>query len=247
MWTLLGRPSHIDMYQIVELLPLGYQKNSILLKLDSGQGPNLSVESSLRREDPNLKLDSKTKYRVCLPYPSAPNKKDGGLKIVDTDEKLKTLNFNSMVPGEFKIYDSARKLKNEEVDLVNVQEMHQHYNYNDFGYLTFEILENVWYAFTYTHKISSESILFIPFRLSGVLNLKKPEYNYNLWVKGGKRYNLQKFLIKSPESEFENFDKFGIVRDSDPMGWDEDIKINTVDGWDSSDDDLAGSDGENSE
>ncbi len=249
MWNLLGRPDQIDMYQIVELLPLGYQKNSILLKLGIARDSSTAALQPLKlKNSPSLEVK---KFRVCFPFPSAANKKDGSLQVLPSpDEKLKTLVPNYLCPDQYKVYDNARKLKSEPVDLVNVQEMYAHYNYNDFGYLTFELLEDVWYGITYTHKISSESIIFIPFRLSGTMNLKKPEYNYSLWVKGGKRYNLQKFLTVSSSKEFPGFDKFSVNKEDEQIssqgfGYEQDIKIHTTDAWDSSDDEpLDGSDSE---
>ena len=229
MWTLNGRPNEIHLNQIVASVEPsgprqgGYQENTFLIKMG---GPG-------------------EKYRLAIPYPWASNKKNGSLIFIETlKNNILGLNPTPINPEETQIYDSARKLKNETVDLINVQEMHQHYNYNDFGYLTFWINANQWYSVSYRHKISSESILFVPCRLPGVMNIRMltdPSivYNYKLWVINGKIFDLQPFVVPLGKDSFcgAEPDTYTIKPMPQGAGYEEDIKIHTTN-WDSSDDEL---------
>jgi len=204
MWFIKGSPDEID-YQIKgSSLENGYQQTDIKFCI-KGQY---------------------SEYIMSLVFPYSVNKENGSLKLINSYfiGGEKPLNIN--------IYDSARKLKNiNDTSLMNIQELHNYYNWDDFGYLTFTVKNNIDYSLSYTHKINSKSVLFLPLKLPTIIEARKPKINVKIYANNILLYNIPKFLIKC-ESDIKDSYLYMIDKKFD---FTQDVELKT-NNWDSSDD-----------
>lgn len=207
MWFIKGSPDCIEYKVRGSSLEGGYQQTDI----------KISVKGEY------------SEYIITFVYPYSVNKQNGSLKFVE----------NYFVgldkPLNIQIYDSARKLKTiNDISLMSVQEMHNYYNWDDFGYITCTLKNNVEYALSYTHKISSKSVIFIPIKLPTIIESRKPKINARIYVNNILPYNIQKFLVKN-ESDIKDSLMYLIDNKFD---YTQDIEFKT-NNWDSSDDEKS--------
>lgn len=209
MWFIKGSPDDIDYQLRGSSLENGYQQTDIKLCI-KGEYPE---------------------YILSMVFPYSVNKEKGSLKFV---EKY----FTGEMPLNINIYDSARKLKTiNDTSLMNIQEMHNYYNWDDFGFLTLTVKNNVEYSLSYTHKINSKSVVFLPIKLPTIIESRKPKMNVKVYANNVLLYNIEKFLIKA-ESDIKDSNLYLIDKKFD---YTKDIEFKT-NNWESSDDELYDSD-----
>ncbi len=238
MWFIKGRPDKIQLNAVLISLPNGYQHTTLQFRVQPKEGEDV---------------------RIAIPFPWAPHKDSGGF-VLETNHTLELIQqdiaelpsgVTKYTADDVKIYDNARKLKREEVDLINVGDMYTYYNYADFGFVTVHLEPDKWYQLSYRHKISALSTLFVPCRLPVTIIMQKPEYEFKLWVINGNKFNLPTFLrkLEYPSRVMnllpESYETLHCYAYTDGWDWETDVDIHTTN-WESSDDEVE-SDPEDSE
>ncbi len=187
------------------------------------------------------------KVWIAIAFPWAPHKPNGGFKII-SNNFLTLLEENSdnieditqLCEDDIQIWIRLRSLKSEkDIELVHVQEMIQWY-LDDIGVLTFWATPQHTYQINYSHKIASDSCLFLPTRLPIIIaSAHKPKMDYKVWVVDGVTVELPKYLERVECLKLEN-----LLKESQKTldcftftdwDWDEDTRIHT-ENWESSDD-----------
>jgi hypothetical protein len=214
MWFFRGKPENLRVNCIVNSCDKGYQEMSISFLVN---GSN------------NTKDDQ---FYVGIPYPLSPNKQNGGFSLTKLELNLFERNENTRVitNEDITFYENPRKLKeNKDLELVHIQDLCE-WHVDDMGVVCFWVKNNEWNEITYRHKISNDSMLFVPTRLPIIIANSPINVVYNIWLLNGKLYNLQKHLNKV--SCVDGITHFTISN----WTWDFDTKFHS-DNWESSDDD----------
>lgn len=242
LWFLTTHPNSVEINAFVASLPKSYQRITQRFMITSNSE------------------DTSTFSRICVPFPWSPEKDDGGLKFIqDDDHILDTLlsasNTNSdNIPeasfireNDVKVYRKVLSLKNDQLDVnpLLVIDLAEKYSWDDWGFMTFEILPNKWYTLSYTHKISVYSTLCVPTILPINLVYKGLPISVNVFAADAEQRGKQKFLTVedvTPEqldiavrAGFKTLDRY--TTDSSFNG-DSDVSISTCN-WESSDDELG--------
>ena len=228
MWFLKGRPTNIDIKALISSIANGYQQTS--------------YRFCVQTEDNNEKV------WLALPAPWAPHKPNGSIKVND-DNLLTLLEENSGNNEEFvtlseqdiEIWERLRDLKVQpNIELMHVQELIT-WHLDDIGVMTFWAEPGKTYQISYTHKIASDSCMFMPTRLPTIIAAHKPEVHCKLWIVNGIVLELQEYQQKmSVDSKLcsllrESQESLDLLSFGEWM-WDQDTRINT-NNWESSDDD----------
>ena len=124
-----------------------------------------------------------------------------------------------------------RDLKTQpDIELVHVQEIIQWY-LDDIGVMTMWVNAGETYQIDYSHKIASDSCLFLPTRIPTLVQTISPEMDYQLWTIDAFLVDIPNYLHKESSSNKVDHFTFG------EWGWDYDTRINT-NNWESSDDEF---------
>jgi len=227
MWFLKGRPTSINIKALISSVANGYQQTSY-----------------------RFSVEAEEKVWVAVAIPWAPHKPNGSFKIVNED-LLTLIEENSgntekvtvLTEDDIHIWERLRDLKIQpEIELVHVQELINWY-LDDIGVITFWAQPGETYQINYTHKIASDSCLFLPTRLPTIIMAHKPHVQYKLWVVDGITIDLQKHLRQGPfdpnlcELLKESQSTLDLLEFTE-WGWDDDTRVNT-ENWESSDDDYT--------
>ena len=223
MWFLKGRPTNIKVRALVASINGGYQQTNYRFSVESNE-----------------------KVWIALAVPWAPHKPNGSFKITNEDQ-LSSLVAEDTLPSptvltdvDIEVWERLRDLKTQDnIELIHVQELINWY-LDDIGVITFWVEPGKTYQLNYTHKIASDSCLFLPTRLPTIIAARKPDMDYKLWVVDGVTLEVQKWLKRETVEGLSRNMKLLSFRE---WGWDEDTRINT-DNWESSDDDYESSDSE---
>ena len=239
MWFLKGRPSSITVQALISSIAGGYQQTNY-----------------------RFNINAEGKVWIAIAFPWSPHKPNGSFKIVDTDllSQIKESKENTILTADdIKIWERLRSLKTEpNIELMHVQELINWY-LDDIGVITFWAEPGKTYQLNYSHKIASDSCLFLPTRLPVVIASRKPEMDYGVWVVNGLIHDLAKHLkretidpqlqelVPGSSLDYLSFKEITGYREKIPIywEWDEDTRVNT-NNWESSDDDWESSDEENS-
>jgi hypothetical protein len=229
MWFLNGRPDAISVQAVIYSICGGYQKTKFQFQVTDD-------------------ADTEKKFWIAVAFPWAPNKSQGGLKLLDhKSETVVEGVFNNadvyLQEQDVKIWERLRSLKVEaDIELVHVQELVNWY-LDDIGVITLWIESGKTYQLCYEHKIASDSCLFFPSRLPTIIASRQPKMDYRLWVVNGLHLELPKFLQKVKQDVIEDSQtgRSTVVEyQFKEWEWDEDTRIHT-DNWASSDDELESS------
>ncbi len=231
MWFLKGRPTSINVWALIASVANGYQQTSYRFRIEA--------------EEATTK-DGKVWIAIAIPW--APHKPNGSLTFIKNN-LLALLEENSgnteqatiLKKEDVEIYERLRSLKTSpDIELVHVQDMIQWY-LDDIGVITFWAETGKTYQLDYSHKIASDSCLFLPTRLPMVIaSVHKPKMDYKLWVVNGLSIDLKSQLHRK---EFNPRLK-GVLKESQETldcftisdwEWDNDTRIGT-ENWESSDD-----------
>lgn len=224
MWFLKGRPTSINVKALIASVSGGYQQTSY----------RFSVQAD-------------GKVWIALATPWAPHKPNGSFKIVENN-LLTLLEENSgntedvtvLGDDDIEIWERLRSLKAQpNIELVHVQELINWY-LDDIGVITFWAEPGKTYQINYTHKIASDSHLFLPTRLPTIIASHKPDIQYKVWVVNGIVVDLQTSVQRDTfdpqlhELLKESQGSLDLLKFTE-WDWDEDTRIST-DNWESSDD-----------
>lgn len=222
MWFFKSRPVSITVYGFVENLPKGYQKTEYRFNVSSNEEKCID-----------------NKLCIGIVFPFSPNKQNGGFSLLKEDclsklepELSEPIYINN---DNIEVTDEFRKFKNNNYDLVNIQNLSQTY-LDDFGIIKTWIEQNKWYHISYKHKISSDSKLFFPSTLPLVVeNVDKPTMDYKLWVNNNIPYEkCQELTPLNYNVDMINVKPYKV----NIPNWEFDVKLSTYN-WDSSDDDSS--------
>jgi len=221
MWFLKGSPSSINVEAVIASIDQGYQQTSY----------RFSVESSKDEEE----------MFIGIAVPWSPHKPNGSIKFNDLDafsnldsEKTAT---TCLTTDDIVIVNRLRDLKSrDDIELVHVQDLINWY-LDDIALMTFRVKCGQKYQLNYSHKIATDSCLFLPARLPVVLANRKLSFDYKIWVKNGLCYDLPLYLKKNsiaPETRALFSESLDLLT-FNKWDWSNDIHIHT-DNWNSSDD-----------
>jgi hypothetical protein len=209
MWFFRNKPSNLDIKWLVSSYGAGYQLNTVVFKV--------SV------------VDQKG-ITIAIPYPWTPHKTDGSLTIDSNTESQLTFNCERLNRNNVKIVNRFKELNNAGYELFMIQELSNWY-LDDIAVMLIDIEPEKYYTITYSHKISADSYLFIPTRLSCLLSTIPVQFK--LWILNGITADLPKQLKRIGVEPINN--TTAEVFDFNTWGWEDDTRI-ISDNWESSDD-----------
>jgi len=221
MWFLKGKPTSITVNALIQSVPFGYQATNYRFKVSAQQDSGIDG-----------------KIWVGIPFPWAPHKPDGSFKI-NTENLLSTIdptdeNVTILTRQDVGLHIRPRDFKKlDTVDLVHIQELCQWY-LEDIGIISVWIKPDEWYQVNFTHKIASDSCLFLPSRLPTIVNSYAPSMDYKLWVLNAWNVETPKYLKEESHNHSKDFTDLKCYKIAD-WEWNDDTRIHT-ENWESSDD-----------
>lgn len=213
MWFLKNRPNEINMTSLVESQDYGYQLTNLRFCLGS---------------------ESSEKIRICVPFPWAPHKPNGGLTILN-DSKLEKYDVDTTqttILTDVQIIGKLRSIRNEEnIEMIMVHDLIS-WHVDNIGVFTCWVEPNVLYSVNYRHKLAGDSQLFLPTRLPIAVMEKSPKINWKCWVVDGKPVCMPRHI------KIDKINENVSVYYFNEWGWNEDTRIGTYN-WASSDDESS--------
>lgn len=197
MWFLTQHPTNVTIDAMLTSLPKSYQETVL----------RFSVEC----ENPDQPI------RVCMPFPWAPNKDNGGIQINKTNSFLSQLldpkveasaATKECIPeSAIQVYRKVALLRAAQPEILTplATDLAEHYAWDDWGFLTTEVEHGKVYWLSYTHKISVLSNLVLPMILPTNLFYKRQEARKAGNANGGVGLQVQVFAINADRRDRQPF------------------------------------------
>jgi len=226
MWFIKGRPNGVNIVSYFESKPKGYQENTFLFNITAL--PEKTVDG---------------RVWIGFPFPSAPNKERFGLTVKNEtclyqfEPQMEDYSATVITNDDIELWDNFRKFKKDPtIDLANVQDL-IYWHVDDFAIATMWVEPDKWYQITFTHKIASDSQLFVPTRFPVFVANGKDEVliNYTMWVVNTLCYINNPSYLNKIETRTRSIQKFKVAQD---FKYDVDTRFDT-DNWESSDDENS--------
>jgi len=227
MWFIKGKPSNVNIVGYFESKSQGYQENTFLFNL---------------RALPETTIDER--MWIGFPFPAAPNKQDFGFtlksssKLYQLEPQMESYNATVIQKQDIQLWDNFRKFKKlDTIDLANVQDL-VYWHVDDFAMVTMWVESDQWYEITFTHKIASDSQLFVPTRFPVFVANGKDEVliNYTMWIVNTMCFINNPSYLDKIETRTRLIQKF---KANQGFKYDVDTRFDT-DNWESSDDECRG-------